>query len=162
MSLSRPITRPVDTRSASGILPDNSTPIFASPLINPPGTHYKYSDINLLVLGFIIEKLRGAPLDQVVHDRITALHQEVSETRELADALALFATTSPDPAEPDAWSKRITSIHFRASIERLLNEGTGGVGAFALPICRPKRRLAFGSVDAADGHLIERDEGAGA
>ena len=53
-------------------IPSRRKAVLDSPLINPPGTHYKYSDINLLVLGFIIEKLRGAPLDKVVHDRITA------------------------------------------------------------------------------------------
>lgn len=37
-----------------------------------PGTAYAYSDLNLITLGVIVEKLRGASLDQVVKRRITA------------------------------------------------------------------------------------------
>ncbi len=37
-----------------------------------PDTEYIYSDINLLVLGKVVEKLTGKTLDQVVHDDITA------------------------------------------------------------------------------------------
>ena len=36
-----------------------------------PGSVYRYSDLNLITLGLIVEKLRGAPLDQVVAQRIT-------------------------------------------------------------------------------------------
>ena len=36
-----------------------------------PGTTYLYSDLNLITLGVLVERLTGEPLDQVVHDRIT-------------------------------------------------------------------------------------------
>lgn len=36
-----------------------------------PGTVYRYSDLNLISLGMIVEKLRGAPLDEVVKTHIT-------------------------------------------------------------------------------------------
>ncbi|MBF0877730.1 beta-lactamase family protein [Gluconobacter cerevisiae] len=37
-----------------------------SPLINPPGEKFVYSDINYVMLGLLIEKLSGLPLDQYV------------------------------------------------------------------------------------------------
>ena len=53
-------------------IPSRRQAVLDSPVKNKPGTTYLYSDINLLTLGFIVEKLSGRPLDQVVHDRITA------------------------------------------------------------------------------------------
>ncbi|WP_218184648.1 serine hydrolase domain-containing protein [Nigerium massiliense] len=35
-----------------------------------PGTTYLYSDLNLITLGVLVEKLRGRPLDRVVEQRI--------------------------------------------------------------------------------------------
>ncbi len=53
-------------------IPSRRQAVLDSPLKNKPGTTYLYSDINLLTLGFIVEKLTGQSLDEVVHDRITA------------------------------------------------------------------------------------------
>jgi len=53
-------------------IPSRRKATLDSPLKNKPGTTYLYSDINLLTLGFIVEKLSGKPLDQVVHERIAA------------------------------------------------------------------------------------------
>jgi serine-type D-Ala-D-Ala carboxypeptidase len=39
--------------------------------INPPGTVYKYSDLNLIALGVMIERLTGSTLDNVVSRDIT-------------------------------------------------------------------------------------------
>ena len=39
---------------------------------NPPGTAYRYSDLNMITLGVLVERVSGRRLDQVVHDRITA------------------------------------------------------------------------------------------
>ena len=44
--------------------------VLTSPLIAEPGT-YRYSDINLMTLGFLVERVTGARLDAVVRDRIT-------------------------------------------------------------------------------------------
>ena len=55
--------------------PDEASRIKAvmdQPLTNPAGSTYLYSDLNLITLGVMVEKLRGAPLDAVVHDHITA------------------------------------------------------------------------------------------
>lgn len=38
---------------------------------HPPGTHYEYSDPNMITLGVLVSRLAGKPLDQVVRDRIT-------------------------------------------------------------------------------------------
>jgi CubicO group peptidase (beta-lactamase class C family) len=53
-------------------IPSRRQAVLDSPLKNKPGTTYLYSDINLLTLGFIVEKLTGQSLDKVVHERITA------------------------------------------------------------------------------------------
>jgi CubicO group peptidase (beta-lactamase class C family) len=39
---------------------------------NPPGSSYVYSDLNLIALGVLVERLSGSTLDAVVRDRITA------------------------------------------------------------------------------------------
>ncbi|GAA4611759.1 serine hydrolase domain-containing protein [Saccharopolyspora hordei] len=36
-----------------------------------PGTHYTYSDPNMITLGLVVERLAGEPLDRVVAERIT-------------------------------------------------------------------------------------------
>jgi CubicO group peptidase (beta-lactamase class C family) len=38
---------------------------------NPPGTVYEYSDLNLITLGVLVERLTGKTLDKVVAERIT-------------------------------------------------------------------------------------------
>jgi CubicO group peptidase (beta-lactamase class C family) len=38
---------------------------------NPPGTVYEYSDLNLITLGVMVERLTGETLDKVVAERIT-------------------------------------------------------------------------------------------
>jgi D-alanyl-D-alanine carboxypeptidase len=40
------------------------------PVLFPPGTGYSYSNLNYVVLGLIVEKVTGRPLDEVVGDRI--------------------------------------------------------------------------------------------
>ncbi|GAA3557164.1 serine hydrolase domain-containing protein [Amycolatopsis ultiminotia] len=52
-------------------IPSRRKAVLDSPLKNAPGSTYLYSDLNMLTLGFVVEKLTGQPLDQVVHDRIT-------------------------------------------------------------------------------------------
>ncbi|KQU65299.1 serine hydrolase domain-containing protein [Phycicoccus sp. Root101] len=54
--------------------PDKASRIKAvldQPPTNPPGSTYLYSDLNLITLGVVVEKLRGKPLDEVVAERIT-------------------------------------------------------------------------------------------
>jgi CubicO group peptidase (beta-lactamase class C family) len=46
--------------------------VFKQPLEYPPGTHYVYSDLNLITLGALVERLSGERLDTYVHDHITA------------------------------------------------------------------------------------------
>ena len=54
--------------------PDKAARIKAvmdQPPTNPPGSTYLYSDLNMISLGVLVERLRGKPLDQVVAERIT-------------------------------------------------------------------------------------------
>lgn len=45
--------------------------VLAQPLDDPPGSVYRYSDLNLITLGVLVERLRGQGLDEVVAERIT-------------------------------------------------------------------------------------------
>ncbi|MBE3576561.1 MAG: beta-lactamase family protein [Limnochordales bacterium] len=45
--------------------------ICAMELENPPGTEYVYSDLGYIMLGAIVEKVSGKPLDQFIKERIT-------------------------------------------------------------------------------------------
>jgi CubicO group peptidase (beta-lactamase class C family) len=45
---------------------------FASVPMNPPGTIFRYSDINFIVLGALVEKLSGMPLNQYAEKYIFA------------------------------------------------------------------------------------------
>ncbi|MEY7973902.1 serine hydrolase [Saccharomonospora xinjiangensis] len=38
---------------------------------NEPGTTYTYSDLNLITLGLLVERMTGDPLDEVIDERIT-------------------------------------------------------------------------------------------
>ncbi|MGO4600437.1 serine hydrolase [Terrabacter sp. 2YAF2] len=55
--------------------PDQASRIEAvldHPLADPAGSTYRYSDLNLITLGVLVERLYGEPLDVVVRRRITA------------------------------------------------------------------------------------------
>ncbi|NHA67879.1 serine hydrolase domain-containing protein [Phycicoccus flavus] len=55
--------------------PDEASRIQAvmdQPPTNPPGSTYLYSDLNLITLGVLAERVTGQSLDVLVHDRITA------------------------------------------------------------------------------------------
>ncbi|MFD0313121.1 serine hydrolase [Streptomyces flavalbus] len=39
--------------------------------LNPPGTRYLYSDLNLITLQLVLERITGRPLDALLHDEIT-------------------------------------------------------------------------------------------
>lgn len=45
--------------------------VMDQPLLNPPGTTYLYSDLNMITLGVLVEQVRSKPLDVVVAERIT-------------------------------------------------------------------------------------------
>ncbi|MCF6410321.1 serine hydrolase domain-containing protein [Pseudalkalibacillus salsuginis] len=45
--------------------------VFAHPLKNEPGTTYTYSDLNMITLGALVERLSGKRLDQYVKENIT-------------------------------------------------------------------------------------------
>jgi CubicO group peptidase (beta-lactamase class C family) len=55
--------------------PDRASRIEAvldHPLADPAGSTYRYSDLNLITLGVLVERLRGESLDTVVRRHITA------------------------------------------------------------------------------------------
>ena len=54
--------------------PDKASRIEAvldEPLMDPAGSTYRYSDLNLITLGVLVERVRGEPLDVVVRRHLT-------------------------------------------------------------------------------------------
>lgn len=47
--------------------------VMEQPLDDPAGSTYRYSDLNLITLGVLVERLRGQSLDVVVEERITSV-----------------------------------------------------------------------------------------
>ncbi|MDQ0219883.1 class A beta-lactamase-related serine hydrolase [Peribacillus cavernae] len=45
--------------------------VFSQPLQNEPGTHYTYSDLNMITLGALVERLSGKRLDEYIKETIT-------------------------------------------------------------------------------------------
>jgi uncharacterized protein YbbC (DUF1343 family)/CubicO group peptidase (beta-lactamase class C family) len=64
--------------------------------VNPPGTHFVYSDINFETLGFIVEKVSGMPLDEYTAKNVFA-PLGMRETRFLP---------------PPAWTPRIAPTQY--------------------------------------------------
>jgi CubicO group peptidase (beta-lactamase class C family) len=87
------------------------------PLVYPPGTRAVYSDLGFILLGWLLERLTGARLDQLFQDRI-------------ARPLGLAATTFVNLADSEA----------RA---RLLGDRT----VAATQLCAERHGLVLGEVD---------------
>lgn len=47
--------------------------VMDQPLDDPPASTYRYSDLNLIALGVLVERVRGLALDQVIQQRITGV-----------------------------------------------------------------------------------------
>ncbi|SHN09255.1 serine hydrolase [Actinacidiphila paucisporea] len=52
-------------------IPSREQAILDAEPIHPPGTTYLYSDLNMLSMQLVLEKVTGKPLDTLVHDGIT-------------------------------------------------------------------------------------------
>lgn len=66
-----------------------------------PGTNYEYSDLNLITLGVLVERLTGDPLDVVVADRITGpLRMTDTGYNPPADKLDRIAATEFQTSPP--------------------------------------------------------------
>nr|WSX75028.1 serine hydrolase [Streptomyces sp. NBC_00899] len=62
--------------------------------INPPGSTYLYSDLNMLSMQLVLEKVTGKPLDALVRDGITTpLHMTDTGYNPPADKLPRIAAT---------------------------------------------------------------------
>lgn len=62
----------------------------SEPLGEPPGTRFRYSDVNFILLGFLVERVSGQPLDQFVQKEI---FQPLGMTR---TGFRRFEPTAPD------------------------------------------------------------------
>ncbi|MCP3029602.1 serine hydrolase [Halobacillus sp. A5] len=76
--------------------------VYEHPLDNPPGSTYTYSDLNMITLASIIERISGQRLDEFVKDNIT-------------DPLAMKDTMYNPPQE---LKDRIAATEYQPSIDR--------------------------------------------
>ncbi|MGC1272085.1 MAG: serine hydrolase domain-containing protein [Planctomycetaceae bacterium] len=104
---------------SSGLIPDNSLKdyedgpetawerIFALSPTDEPGTKFKYSDVNYLVLGKLVERLSGMPLNEYV-EKVTFRPLGMTETGYLPSD-ELKARAAPTEKQDDDWLKG--SVH---------------------------------------------------
>jgi len=77
--------------------------IYPMPLVSEPGTTLKYSDLGILLLGEILERVSGRPLDEFVKERVLEpLGMKDTGWRPPKSLLPRIA-----PTEMDAWRGRI-------------------------------------------------------
>lgn len=62
----------INLHSAHPDIPSRLEAVLTVEPTTPPGTEYVYSDLGLITLGLIVEKLSGQSLDAYVHEHITA------------------------------------------------------------------------------------------
>ncbi|MEF2979015.1 serine hydrolase domain-containing protein [Subtercola sp. YIM 133946] len=70
---------------------------FDSPMQFAPGTNWSYSHTNFMILGQLLSEIGGAPLDQLLHDKVLApmgLTQTVASSSSMVPDPALHAFTS--------------------------------------------------------------------
>jgi uncharacterized protein YbbC (DUF1343 family)/CubicO group peptidase (beta-lactamase class C family) len=83
----------------------------ASPLTTTPGTHFEYSDVNYIVLGALIEKLSGQPLDIYASEHIfKPLGMTVTRYLPIGEACGESAAIPP-PSRSDVQRKLWPSFH---------------------------------------------------
>ncbi|HEY8143856.1 MAG TPA: glycoside hydrolase family 3 N-terminal domain-containing protein [Kofleriaceae bacterium] len=110
--------------------------IQAMPLVNPPGTVEKYSDLGLILLGEILERVAGEPLEDFV-------------ARRIFEPLAMATTTyRPLVAHPD-WTSRIAPTENDPWRGRVLRGEVHDENAFALGGVAPHAGLFSTAGDLA-------------
>ena len=73
--------------------------VLSTPLLDPPGTAFRYSDLGLIALGHLVEQVTGTSLDRVVHDMVTGpLHLDQTLYQPPADLKPRIAPTEYEDA----------------------------------------------------------------
>ncbi|NJP48298.1 serine hydrolase [Actinacidiphila epipremni] len=82
-------------------IPSREKAILDTTPINPPGTTYLYSDLNMLSLQLVLQKVTGKPLDALVRDGITRpLHLTDTGYNPPAAELPRIAATEYETSPP--------------------------------------------------------------
>jgi uncharacterized protein YbbC (DUF1343 family)/CubicO group peptidase (beta-lactamase class C family) len=90
---------------------------------NPPGVRFVYSDINFELLGEIVRRLSGKPLDQYAHEKIFAPLGMTEST--FNPPASLRARIAPTELDPD------TKLAFRGVVHDPTARYMGGVAGHA-------------------------------
>jgi serine-type D-Ala-D-Ala carboxypeptidase len=97
----------------------------ASAFVDRPGRAIRYSDLGFVLLGEVVARLRGAPLDAVVRERVAGPIELASLAYRPLEAGAAVADVAPTSL--DAWRGR----RLRGEVEDENAAGMGGVAAHA-------------------------------
>ncbi|WP_255955107.1 serine hydrolase [Streptomyces odontomachi] len=109
-------------------IPSRRKAILDTKPINPPGTTYLYSDLNMLSMQLVLEQVTGKPLDQLVGERITGpLHMTDTGYNPPAAKLPRIAATEFEATPPRGMVRG--SVHDENSWA--LNGVAGHAGVFS-------------------------------
>lgn len=132
--------------------------ILQEPLEYPPATESQYSDLGMILLGKIIEKLAGTSLDQFVAKEVFALlgmrHTFFNPPRALLDKIA--------PTEDDPWRGRVVhgAVHDENAFALGGVAGHAGLFSTAGDLAKFLQMLlnggAYGSVKILSGKIIRQ------
>jgi CubicO group peptidase (beta-lactamase class C family) len=82
-------------------VPSRRQAILDTKPVNPPGTAYLYSDLNMLSMQLVLEKVTGRPLDTLVREKITGpLHMTDTGYNPPASKLPRTAATEYEASPP--------------------------------------------------------------
>ena len=126
--------------------------VFAAELKHPPGSAVAYTNINSLLLGELVARLHGAPLDTVISELVTA-PLGLRDTRFLPPR-ALAGRIAPTEHDPD-WRGTLVhgSVHDESA--HVLGGVAGHAGLFST--AADLHRFCAAWLDAAASPLLRRE-----
>lgn len=82
--------------------------ILSSPLKNPPGTKYLYSDLGYITLGLLVQKVSGLPLDRYIEEHICGplgLTQTMFDPPAVLKPWCAATEAEPQTSRPMVWGQ---------------------------------------------------------
>jgi CubicO group peptidase (beta-lactamase class C family) len=127
-----PSARPVPAQAIAQARQAYLNEIVQLPLVDPPGVKTVYSDLGLLLLGEIVERAGGAPLDQQAQSLIFEPLGMTATGYRSRNSPASFDTSGVAPTELDPqWRGRVVAGPVHGLVHDENAYGLGGVAAHA-------------------------------
>jgi CubicO group peptidase (beta-lactamase class C family) len=121
------------------------------PLLTPPGAQTIYSDLGMILLGEVLERVTGSPLDELVSALVT--HPLGFESTRYLPPAKLHERVAP--TENDPWRRRV----LRGEVHDENAAAMGGVAAHAgiFSTAIEVARLGAALLPSAKGRFIQRE-----